>query len=88
MQDSLIDQGLTLMLYGMGTVFVFLTILVFATSAMSKIVHAFTPAEAPIEASNTSGAVPQASAPQAVTAQASPQIIEAIKLAIAAHRGR
>ncbi|GHA04645.1 hypothetical protein GCM10008090_12560 [Arenicella chitinivorans] len=41
MQETLIDQGLNLMLYGMGTVFVFLTILVFATVLMSRIVTRF-----------------------------------------------
>ena len=38
MQDTLIDQGLTLMLAGMGTVFVFLTALVIAMSLMSFVV--------------------------------------------------
>ena len=35
MADSLLNQGLTLMLAGMGTVFVFLTVLVFAMTVMS-----------------------------------------------------
>ena len=35
MQDTLIDRGLTLMLAGMGTVFVFLTTLVIAMRLMS-----------------------------------------------------
>lgn len=38
MQYTLIDQGLTLMLVGMGTVFVFLTVLVIAMSLMSLVV--------------------------------------------------
>lgn len=37
MQESLINQGLTLMLAGMGTVFVFLTALVFAMTLMSSL---------------------------------------------------
>ena len=37
MQTSLISEGLTLMLAGMGTVFVFLTVLVFAMTVMSAI---------------------------------------------------
>ena len=43
MQPSLIDQGLTLMLVGMGTVFVFLTILVAAMSLMALVVRRLTP---------------------------------------------
>ena len=38
MQTTLLDQGLTLMLVGMGTVFVFLTLLVAGMSLMAGIV--------------------------------------------------
>lgn len=38
MDGSLLNQGFTLLVYGMGTVFVFLTLLVIATTIMSKIV--------------------------------------------------
>ncbi len=37
-QSSLLSEGVTLMLYGMGFVFVFLTVLVSATSLMSKLI--------------------------------------------------
>tara|TARA_B100000674_G_C37564209_1_gene788735 strand:- start:241 stop:462 length:222 start_codon:yes stop_codon:yes gene_type:complete len=37
----LIDQGLTLALYGMSTVFVLLTLLVFAIFAMSRVLRKF-----------------------------------------------
>ena len=38
MESEILDQGLTLMLAGMGTVFVFLTALVIAMTLMSKII--------------------------------------------------
>lgn len=44
MPDSLLDQGLTLMLAGMGTVFVFLTTLVIAMSIMAAAVRRLQPA--------------------------------------------
>lgn len=39
----LIEQGLDLMLYGMGTVFVFLTLLVIITALMSAVVQRWLP---------------------------------------------
>lgn len=48
---SLMEQGLTLMLAGMGTVFVFLTTLVIAMSLMSAVAGRFRP-----EDGDTSGA--------------------------------
>ena len=47
MQDNLLAQGIELMLVGMGTVFVFLTALVVATSLMSAMVMRRQPPEAP-----------------------------------------
>ena len=44
MQPTLVDQGLTLMLVGMGTVFVFLSVLVAGMSLMALIVHRLAPA--------------------------------------------
>lgn len=38
MQYTLIDEGLSLMLAGMGTVFVFLTVLVITTTLMSRLI--------------------------------------------------
>ncbi len=38
MQNALFNEGLTLMLAGMGTVFVFLTALVIAMTVMSRLV--------------------------------------------------
>jgi len=45
--DSPIIQGLELMVAGMGTVFVFLTLLIYATTGMSALVRRFAPTMAP-----------------------------------------
>ena len=63
MQEDLLAEGLELMLFGMGTVFVFLAVLVVVTTLMSAIVQRFfpdapqptlaiTPRPAPVAASN------------------------------------
>lgn len=44
MEATLLYQGLTLMIVGMGTVFVFLTLLVVSMSLMAAIVRRLTPA--------------------------------------------
>jgi len=43
MQSTLFDQGVTLMLVGMGTVFVFLSLLVMAMTLMGGIIMRLTP---------------------------------------------
>ncbi|GAA5316226.1 MAG: hypothetical protein AseanaTS_14310 [Candidatus Pelagadaptatus aseana] len=43
MQQDILQQGIDLMLFGMGTVFVFLTVLVIATMIMSRVVSRFFP---------------------------------------------
>jgi oxaloacetate decarboxylase gamma subunit len=52
MQNELINEGLTLMLAGMGTVFVFLTVLVIAMTLMSRLVSRFQPARGAANAAN------------------------------------
>ena len=47
MSESLISQGLTLMLVGMGTVFVFLTSLVVAMTLMSRLLIRWRSAPSP-----------------------------------------
>jgi oxaloacetate decarboxylase gamma subunit len=74
MQATLIEQGLNLMLFGMGTVFVFLTILVFSTLLMSRLVSRFANVE------------PEPSKQTFSSEDPSPQVLEAIRLAIAKHR--
>jgi len=46
MQATLLDQGITLMLVGMGTVFVFLTLLVVMMTLMARVLQRLTPAVA------------------------------------------
>ena len=43
MQVTLLEQGVMLMLVGMGTVFVFLSLLVIAMTAMARIIGRLTP---------------------------------------------
>jgi len=57
MQQTLLDQGLTLMLVGMGTVFVFLTMLVAGMSLMAAIVKRLTPIAAESAATDEEVAV-------------------------------
>lgn len=52
MQPTLLDQGLQLMLVGMGTVFVFLTILVAGMSMMAYAVQRLMPIPADTDASD------------------------------------
>jgi oxaloacetate decarboxylase gamma subunit len=48
MAGTLLEQGFTLMLVGMGTVFVFLTALVIAMTLMSRLVCRFQPLPPPV----------------------------------------
>lgn len=57
MQITLLDQGLTLMLVGMGTVFVFLTLLVAGMSLMAGIVKRFSRVSATASVSDLDVAV-------------------------------
>ena len=75
MNSQLISQGLDLMLYGMGTVFIFLTVLVAITTIMSTAVNKIAPEQ--VEDSKIK-------APQA---QVETRIVKAIQAAINQHRG-
>lgn len=46
--ENLLSEGLTLMIFGMGFVFVFLTLLVFVTKTMSSLVNKYFPEAAPV----------------------------------------
>ena len=77
-EPNLLAEGLILLAMGMGFVFMFLTLLVFATQLMSKIILRFTPLEA---------ASP--SSPQSRSANdINPQLISAITAALHFHRSK
>ena len=82
MQDELLVQGLNLLVLGMGVVFVFLALLVVATSVMSKLIQHYLPEPIPasisIEEVNTSN---QQTLPNE-------KILAAIKAALEQHRNR
>lgn len=77
MDSILITQGLDLMLYGMGTVFTFLTVLVVITSTMSALVNRIVTEE-----------VVATSAPSADSNTVEPRLAKVIQAAIDQHRGR
>ena len=77
MDALLISQGFDLLLYGMGTVFTFLTLLVGITSAMSALVNRIASDQAEVTAS---------AAVQAATVE--PRLSKIIQAAIDLHRGR
>lgn len=81
MSVNLLSQGLELLVYGMGTVVVFLTLLVFATRLMSLFIQRFFP-EAPL-------ATPKRIArPLEVSSAPSPELLAAIAAAVHQHRHR
>ena len=75
MNSPLISQGLDLLLYGMGTVFIFLTVLVVVTTFMSATVNKIAHSQ------------PQEVATDTSHAQVEPRIVKAIQAAINQHRG-
>ncbi|QSP94203.1 OadG family protein [Marinobacter salinisoli] len=78
--DDLMSQAVDLMIAGMGFVFAFLIVLVFATLLMSKIIARFAPE--PATPAKTPRAKPKAPSP------VDPDTAEAIKKAIAQYRSR
>lgn len=79
MQESLINQGFDLMLYGMGTVVAFLAILVVATLGMSWFIRRFFPeAVEPIKAVSSDS---ETNLPDA-------RLLAVIKAAIEQHRAK
>ena len=79
MQESLLSQGMGLMLFGMGTVFVFLAVLVVITNIMSFIMGRYFPEVAEPQ----STAVPIAKSSSAAVSATTLKVIQA---AIDRHR--
>lgn len=81
MDAAIIEQGIDLMLYGMGTVFIFLTVLVFSTSLMSILIERFFPEAVPVVSEKTT---PVAQVSQPVE----PRTLQVIQEAIYQHRAK
>jgi oxaloacetate decarboxylase gamma subunit len=77
MDSTLITQGLDLMLYGMGTVFAFLTLLVGITTLMSVVVNKLV-----VEVE----VAPTGPVSNSTKAEIEPRIIKVIQAAIDQHR--
>lgn len=78
MKQTLLEQGLDLLIYGMGTVFVFLSLLVICTVIMSRFIGYFfseapEPAESPVPVAGP---------------RVSPKILAVIQAAIHEHRAK
>ncbi|HEY5718561.1 MAG TPA: OadG family protein [Motiliproteus sp.] len=80
--SSLISQGLTLMVFGMGFVFVFLTLLVGATNLMSVLVNRYLPE--PVVAPKPS----RRPAPTPAAATSDAQLLAVISAAVHQYRQR
>ena len=82
MQADIVAQGFELMLYGMGTVVLFLTVLVVATTFMSRLMTRYFPdPAAPAVPARLAVGEPQ-------TAAVAPLVVAAISAAIHQHRRR
>lgn len=77
-EQSLISQGLELMIFGMGVVFVFLTMLVYVTGFMSKLVNKLA-SEQEVVAAPVRTAKPQG---------VDPQLLKVLSAAVKEHRAR
>ena len=81
--NNLINEGLGLMLLGMGFVFLFLCVLIVATTVMSKLVARYFPEAAPAVKKKV-----QTSTASASASGTDPKITAAITAAIHQHRNR
>ena len=85
MADTLMQQGTDLMLFGMGSVLVFLTMLVIAMVAMSALVRRWFAEPEPAPTTDRARAPGQSSGP---ASQVSDETLVIIKAAIEQHRAR
>ncbi|GGO84764.1 hypothetical protein GCM10011348_31740 [Marinobacterium nitratireducens] len=83
--ENLLSEGVSLMVFGMGFVFVFLTLLVFATSLMSKLVVKYQPAPEP-KPSARKAAKPSAGTGSA--AATNDELVAVISAAVHKYRSR
>ncbi len=78
--NGLLEDGLGLMVLGMGFVFLFLVILIFATGYMSRLLNHFFP-EVPVVTPKSVVAVPSSEA-------IDPQLVAVISAAVHQHRNK
>ncbi len=83
MQGDIVAQGVELMLFGMGTVVIFLGLLVVATAGMSRFVGRYFPAPEPSAAPSRRPSLPA----QATTTDDG-ELVAVISAAIRQHRQR
>ncbi len=81
--DNLFSEGLTLMVFGMGFVFVFLTLLVFATGIMSRLAARYLPE--PVKAPKPR---PQPAAAGGAGASNNDEVVAAITAAVHKYRSK
>ena len=79
MSASIVEQGVELMLFGMGTVIVFLGLLVLATTLMSRLVSRYFPEPEPAAAPVRAASPPPA---------AEDELVAVISAAVHQHRNR
>ena len=82
MQGDIVGQGVELMVYGLGTVVVFLVLLIVATNTMSRLVARYFPEPEPEQAV----ARPARRAAGSPRPENDPQLVAAISAAIHRHR--
>mgnify|MGYP001547145007 CR=1 FL=1 len=82
MQGDIVSQGIELMVFGMGTVVLFLALLVVATTAMSRVLLRYFPEPEPEAAVPVTGSAVKLSSQPGDD----PQLVAVISAAIQRHR--